>query len=328
MKSLNILRALSIVLICIAHICLQLGFGGLGRYLGYMFVDVFFLLSAFLQGLKYGGQPVGLPFLKKRYLRLSVIYYPFLLITIVALFCLGYHVEFKSILLHLTYANYLVNNHLFGTAFGHLWYLSMQMVCYVMIVLLCGKYLYAFSKKIVSKKASLYALTLLAFVGGYILVHLGLPNRVCVVLLLYYVVYLKADFILKRFMQVSTKVCWIFFLVFNFLTFLLFLYWDLDGKLIIRDWLVVITSFSWLMMFLRPIKVIFPKVLNFLSMVSFELYLIHHPFVLGELSWIHRDDSRPWMTVIEIVLTMSVVVCLSWLLHHIGKLISGMIVKK
>lgn len=169
MKSLNILRALSIVLICMAHICLQLGFDGLGRCLGYMFVDVFFLLSAFLLGLKYGGQPVGLPFLKKRYLRLSVIYYPFLLIAIVALLSLGYHVEFKSILLHLTYTNYLVNNHLFGTAFGHLWYLSMQMVCYVMIVLLCGKYLYAFSKKIVSKKACLSALTLFAFMGGVLI---------------------------------------------------------------------------------------------------------------------------------------------------------------
>lgn len=157
---------MSIVLICMAHVCLQLDYEGLGRYLGYMFVDVFFLLSAFLLGLKYGSQPVGLPFLKRRYLRLSVIYYPFLLIAVMTLFCLGYHVELKSILLHLTYTNYLVNNHLFGISFGHLWYLSMQMVCYVMISLLCGKYLYAFSKWIVSKKLYVLVLTLFAFVGG------------------------------------------------------------------------------------------------------------------------------------------------------------------
>ena len=74
LNNINTLRAISIVGILIAHVCLQLGNEVMGRFLGYLFVDVFFIISAFLLGLKYGNSPISFNFLSKRWYRLSVVY--------------------------------------------------------------------------------------------------------------------------------------------------------------------------------------------------------------------------------------------------------------
>lgn len=86
LESLNYLRAISILLIMVSHFCIAYGQGMISRYFGYVFVDIFFILSALLMGLKYGTKSLSIvDFMKKRLLRLASVYYPYLIISFMAL---------------------------------------------------------------------------------------------------------------------------------------------------------------------------------------------------------------------------------------------------
>lgn len=268
-------------MVCLAHICLQLGLNDIGRFLAYLFVDVFLFLSAFLLGLGHGESPVGLAFMKKRYLRLSVVYYPFLMISIMLLILFGKHIDVKSIVLHFTYANYIVNNKLYDVPFGHLWYLSIQMVSYLLITMLFCKGLYYKSKWLLGSRTGIAVLGVIAALGGGFLTSLGLPNRVSVVLFTYVVVFSRTGDILDWAKRIPPRMCLGIFVLLNVITLLLFLFWDLEGKIIVRDWLVAVTSLSWLIYYLKPTRELFPKPIAFLSTISFEIYLVHHPLVFG-----------------------------------------------
>lgn len=323
LNNINTLRAISIVGILIAHVCLQLGNEVMGRFLGYLFVDVFFIISAFLLGLKYGNSPISFNFLSKRWYRLSVVYYPFLIISIIVLLTLGITIDVPSIALHLSYTNYLVNNHLYGTAFGHLWYLSMQMVCYIMIYILCNKALYTLIKKLFAN-AHIYISLIIGILitawGGYILTLLGLPNRVFIILFLYFIVYIKAKDILQWSENYSNILCIIFFTLSNTFTLYCFIYHNLNEKLLLRDWIVLFTSLSWFLLFLKPLKHIKPfSIISFLSTISFEIYLVHHPFILGELSWLDSKNDNVFITIYKLIGTILTILVLSYFLHIIGK---------
>lgn len=54
-NGLVILRAIAIVGIVICHICLQLGYEPMGRVTGFLFVQIFLFMSAYLFGLNGGG---------------------------------------------------------------------------------------------------------------------------------------------------------------------------------------------------------------------------------------------------------------------------------
>ena len=54
-KGLDTLRAIAIVGIVVCHICLQLGYEPMGRVMGFLFVQIFLFMSAYLFGLNGGG---------------------------------------------------------------------------------------------------------------------------------------------------------------------------------------------------------------------------------------------------------------------------------
>jgi peptidoglycan/LPS O-acetylase OafA/YrhL len=87
-----------------------------------------------------------------------------------------------------------------------------------------------------------------------------------------------------------------------------------------RDIIVLITACSWLLFFmtvLRDMKC--GKVLGFISTISFELYLVHHPFVLGDLSWLNSGTltENIW---INGFLAVIVVFVAAFILNKVGKL--------
>lgn len=54
-NGLDTLRAIAIVGIVVCHICLQLGYEPMGRVTGFLFVQIFLFMSAYLFGLNGGG---------------------------------------------------------------------------------------------------------------------------------------------------------------------------------------------------------------------------------------------------------------------------------
>lgn len=311
--SLNILRAVSIVGIIIGHGCLQMNYEPFGRFCGYLFVQIFFLLSAYLLGMKYGNTTIGMAFLQKRWKRLSAVYYPLLIIVIAALLFLGENVTLKNVVTHFTYTNYFLQDTLLGVPFGHLWYISMMMLCYVVLLfirpgmerLFRGGYL------------GVFALVVLGV--SLLCVKVHIPCRIPIVLATYMVVFKRAHDIclcMDKLNNVSISAMWI---LCNVICLGLFLFWNLNEKLLARDIIVFITSCSWLLFFMKVMNgVKCGKILGFISCISFELYLVHHPFVLGEWSWLNQGllTGNIW---INAFLALLVITIGAIVLNKIGK---------
>lgn len=314
-ESLNILRAVSILGVLIGHGCLQIGYEPVGRFCGYIFVQIFFLLSAYLLGIKYVNTSIGISFLVKRWKRLSVVYYPFLIIVICSILLLGGNVTWKNVFTHFTYTNYFLQDTLLGVPFGHLWYISMMMLCYVSLLVLQKK-----TEPLFRGCGVLVLLVVTFFVCILCLKH-HIPSRIPIVVTSYLIVFKRAKDICSWFSKLKNIPVYIytFMLLCNITCFGLFLYWNLNDKLLIRDIIVLITACSWLLFFmtaLRDIKC--GKVLGFISTISFELYLVHHPFVLGDLSWLNVGKLTGNI-LINSFLAIIVIFVGAFILNKIGK---------
>lgn len=313
--SLNILRAVSILGIIIGHGCLQMGYEPVGRFCGYLFVQIFFLLSAYLLGMKYGSAPIEFSFLVKRWKRLSVVYYPFLIIVICLILLLGRNVTFKNVLTHITYTNYFLQDVICGVSFGHLWYMSMMMFCYVSLLFLRKKTDFLF------QGWWLLVLSVVTFGMCILCLKNRIPSRIPIVVVSYLIVFKRANGICSWLNGIRNVPMIYAFAIFCNVTCLgLFLFWNLNDRLLIRDIIVLITACSWLIFFMTAMSnVKCGKVLGFISTISFEIYLIHHPFVFGELSWLNINvlTGNIW---INGLLAMIVIVFSALVLNNVGKL--------
>lgn len=131
------LRILSIIFIVIGHLCHVLpNTYNMAWYFGYTFVYVFFLISAILLSIKHKPLLTWKGFMHKRFIRISSIYYPFLIICIIILLITGNNISLTSIISHFTYTNYFLRTNICGISFGHLWFMSMIMACYIIVWLL------------------------------------------------------------------------------------------------------------------------------------------------------------------------------------------------
>ena len=319
--SLNILRAVSIVGIIIGHGCLQIGYEPVGRFCGYLFVQIFFLLSAYLLGMKYGTAPIEIGFLVKRWKRLSVVYYPFLIIVVCSILLLGGSVTWKNILTHITYTNYFLQDTMYGVPFGHLWYISMMMLCYVSLLAIREKTDFLF------RSWWLLVLSLVTLGMCIVCLENHIPSRIPIVVASYLVVFKRAKDICSWFNMLRNRPMYIytFAILCNIICLGLFLFWNLNDRLLIRDIVVLITAGSWLLFFTTVLSdAKCGKVLGFISTISFELYLVHHPFVLGDLSLLNVDvlTGNIW---INGSLAIVVVFVAAFILNKVGKLTAKVI---
>lgn len=148
-----------------------------------------------------------------------------------------------------------------------------------------------------------------------------IPCRIPIVVTSYLIVFKRAKDICSWFSKLKNIPVYIytFTLLCNITCFGLFLYWNLNDKLLIRDIIVLITACSWLLLFmtaLRDIKC--GKVLGFISTISFELYLVHHPFVLGDLSLLNVG-TLTGNILINSFLAIIVIFVGAFILNKIGK---------
>lgn len=281
-EGLNYLRALSMFFIIIGHICLSRGVEETGRYFGYVFVDVFFVLSALLLGLKYGDKQLEGKFLLKRYVRLSCTYYPFLLLSLLILTILGEKITILNVISHFTYVNYILRYTICGSSFGHLWFLSLIMMCYVEVTILSRLKL---GHSVFHIPLLLISLAL-CVCCGYISEEHKIPNRIVLVLFFFGYVFFNAKQCLSWFMNFSIKTDITLVIIINLITWFLF-NTDIigDNNRLTRDWIVLAAALTWFPFFCKiKTSIRFSRIVDFFSAISFEMYLVHHPFVLGKFS--------------------------------------------
>lgn len=331
LENLNMLRSIAIIFIIIGHCCLQFGNEPVGRFCGYLFVQIFFLMSALLLGMKYGRIPTTKSFLFKRWKKISIEYYVFLVISIAILYAINEPLSITSILAHFAYINFFIQSKLCkGVSFGHLWYISMIMGCYLMITVLCSPFFFYRIHRILNSWNGLFVAFLVTFVAAIVFRAFSIPSRIAVVLVSYLVVFVKANELFEYMNDCKKNgniVISILFFLSNLILFSLFLCFNLNEKLILRDFLVLAVSFIWLFFFmivLRNVKC--GKILPYISNISFELYLVHHPLIMGKFSWLNSSILTKNIYV-NTILVFGVVVLLSIVLNYFSKLISRIWIK-
>ncbi len=138
--ALDYLRVIATFGIIICHSCYEFpGKEFIGRLMGLTFNYVFVVLSAFLLGLAWikNVKPVyGYRYLRKRVGKLSKVYYVYLAILFLFLICTGGSVSIKNIITHILYLPWFDKI----DGYGHLWFMTMIVICYVGVVVITKVY--------------------------------------------------------------------------------------------------------------------------------------------------------------------------------------------
>ena len=309
--SLDYIRVISILGIVLCHCCYGItGMSFLGSFLGSTFNVVFLILSAFLLGLSWEKkqyQEFKMSFLIHRISKLMYSYYPFVVMTFVFLYMTDYHVTIKDWIMHLLFLPWF--DKLPG--FGHLWFVTMIVICYIGIYVVSKPFLKMLRKVKIGG-------VILAALFQIILGRVGLPNYIFIYLILYLLVFLNARKILEWINRIHIRTMMTVCCIVVPIVILLF-YLDLTNKYT-SVWGGLISA----MLLLGLLNKLFNnakenKIISFISLISFEIYLVHHVFCFGEFS-LFKFIGNPILGII-VIFALSLV--LAYLLHLVSKKISA-----
>lgn len=310
------LRAFSAIMIVLCHICQGFGISStLGYYLGGTYVSVFLILSAYLLGIKHKERIAHNPglFLKKRVNRILPTYYTYLTLTftVIVVFGLGY-LELRQAIGHYLFLNWFIPSiridHQPLPQLGHLWFMSCIVASYLILTISAILKISNRTKKfwICMTIVTTLLCTILCSVSRYFIY----PS---VVVTLFPLVFFVGDDLLQYIYRRVSKIFLIGLLLFFNIVSIIGYHYGLYGYPALVFWSIAINSVLWIaatpFVFNRNYL---PNIVAFISNISFELYLIHHPFCLGYYS---LAKYMPVCLAIISVYTISIV--LAYVLHII-----------
>lgn len=181
---------------------------------------------------------------------------------------------------------------------GHLWFVTMIMVCYVSFSLI-GKNPEAFKKPIIW--------VVLCLPLHIIVANMGLPGYFFLILLYCNLTFLYAGNVIKWLNVVPTWIFVIAAILLNSVSYLLIYYRIAEDGTVAN----YVTTFGGMAIFAflyKLFKAYSPnKLLYWMSGISYELYLVHHPFCLGKLSFFKLFPTLNDYIVSILIIIVSVV---------------------
>jgi peptidoglycan/LPS O-acetylase OafA/YrhL len=306
-NSFEYLRVIAIMCIVIDH---YIG-GPIGRYLGETFICVFFCLSALLFGLKW--EKAGRPkysyysFLYPRILRILVAYYPFLIVSLILLQLLYIPFSLTDTLMNFALLSWFSKL----PYLGHLWFLTMIVMCYVMFVLLSKVHIYI-------NYIRLALLLCFSLFLQVIVQEQGLPGYVFLMLFYSGLLFLKADKFLDIIKEIKLGQFLLAYLIINTFALMCFYNGVFEYSPVLSKWLGTICGFSNVILFIK----IFDNakqnnLIKAFSIISFEIYLVHNPLCALKPFLIDYFNSPSFAFVVFCVIT---IVC-AIILNKISKFI-------
>lgn len=309
------LRAFSAIMIVLCHICQGFGISTtLGYYLGGTYVSVFLLLSAYLLGEHYRERITNSPleFLRIRMNRLVPTYYTYLTVVFIIIgFSIGFeHLTVRQIAGHYLFLSWFVPSTRIWLnplpQLGHLWFMSYIVLAYFTVTIFA-----LISNLSKGTKSFWYSFLLGAVLSATILCSYSksfiYPS---VMFSLFPLVFFKGNKMVHYFQKVSKPVMIIVLILGNFGSILGY-HFGLYNYPPLVFWEIGINAILWIV----STPIVFsrkhcPQFVVFLSAISFEIYLVHHPFCLGCYSIAKYMPT--WLAVI-VVFTFSVL--LAYLLN-------------
>lgn len=274
-----------------------------GNLLANIFNPIFIILSAFIFGIKWQSNnktSLHKSFVFERVVRVSCTYYPFLMFMFLFIFLTdGKILEKTDIILHFLHLPVIrrIEN------WGHLWFISMILFCYV------ACYLYSKLKiRINSSKTTLMIIGVLCLLGIIIIYNYNISvitYSIIIYLYLYIIVFENASSILKYMEKFkNTKSILTMSLLFIILSTLIQL-GNFPHHLI-----NILTGLILAALLFTILHNIFKnrninRIILTLSNISFEIFLVHHIITIGEYRAMNYI-TQPYICFIFIC-TMSII---------------------
>lgn len=287
------------------------GNNGIGRLLGGGGFFLFFFLSALLFGSKWcrkNKQPFdGVVFMKQRIKRIGSSLWPFLIASLAVFYLLDIDFSIVNAFLNFVFLGYI--GKLPGN--GHLWFLTILMVCYAEFLLL---------SRIKISNSVLLLVVLLGLVMYLISEIIGIPGHSFLTIGISALIFEKADYLLSLIRSIPK---YLFLILLSLTTIIMLLLFDnsmFDNHRLFAYPLMAFCGIVWLITMVG----LFPNkkslVISFLSQISFEMYLVHHTFCAGPAFRVSQIGG-PSLLQFSCLVLISIIA--AYLLH----LLSNFIVK-
>lgn len=257
--------------------------------------------------------------MKKRLVRLAASLWPFLLVVIGLYYLVGFEVPPAKIALNFSGLCW------FGKidGIGHLWFVTMIIICYIAFVAIAN---YLSLSKRASAGGKMWWLLLFVFIvleQMTDMVHQ--PGYLFLVLFYSCFLFCNADKFMHWYGNIKGWSFWIIAIIVNVLGITIsYIGLDFMGGELINRWISAASGFTWLVLLLNvgdKIKV--GKWMLFISGISYEIYLVHHPLCQGPVS-LHHITENP---LVALLLLLCISTALGWILHKVGNRINAIILK-
>lgn len=284
------IRCIAIIMIVICHLCYGIqNYSIVGQYLGGCFNCVFFLISAML----IGSKPLPKNFMSKRIFKIGIPLWIFLVITFIIYIALDINFSMFSFILNILMLGWISKL----PGLGHLWFVTMIVACYFLFWSINK-----FTK--IRKSIKFFLLCIISLTIQFTLERLHLPSYIGLVLLYSGIVYLYSHFITNWISTVNFKILLICTFIINAYCIIgLYLKHFQIGELLYYYITTIcgITVFIILYKFFKKYK---PNhILLFISSISYELYLTHHPLCFVQY---FTQISHSIILAIFIIITLSI----------------------
>lgn len=259
-------------------------------------VPAFLLVSAYLYGVGRDSRKFGLSFLKKRWISLSQIFYPFLVAVALIDIVFGNYDPVDILKRLASGVFYLTNFGYYLPGCGHVWFLERIVECYVLLVVVSKfpNFINKLSENLMANVCLIFAVLCLGFF------YRGLGP-------VHYLFYLLTFVHAKKIEQLVKKIITIPLFLIVLLGYC-GIYVNYKGNFHYGIYLwyfnVCILGFALVLICLKWLEnVTPPKIVRWLSSLSFEIYLVHHLFIYDY----------------PLYVSASITVALAFLLHIISE---------
>ena len=312
------IRVVSILGIITSHFLI---FGGvsdsldwIGRYLAGVFNVVFICLSAVLYGNKWresGRNCFTLSsFLSKRLVKIVSTLYPYLCMVIIVFIVFSVPLNINSFIfnfLGIGWFSKIQYN-------GHLWFVTMILICY-MSIMFVSRYPNLDRNKRISVLFLLIAISL-----QFVTDSIGLPGYLFIFLAIYVVLFLwPLNSIVQIFGLKKNTILFVFSLFNGFVIYSLSigLFMPLSS---VSRLLLSLCGFLWIAVMFQFLNLRTNRFVDWISEMSFEMYLVHHILCTGPVS-ISSISISPIIKYVALIgFTLVLAVFLHWFSQKIQQL--------
>jgi peptidoglycan/LPS O-acetylase OafA/YrhL len=302
----DLLRSLSAIAVIVLHPFNQFDVAD-PSFLGCA-LDLFLLISAVLLGERYRNAAMPFKgFLVKRFVSLASVYYLVILIMCLCLYVRGIHYDPRILVLNLLFLNNIWHLYILPNC-QYFWFLSLIALCYAFIFA-CSRL--SFVRKMAANDMLMLTLFACAMLSGFVY-----RGRHLIDLFFYMLVFYRWRDLVAYFGRFKDWQFIALFVVMNGLfavVYALFVGCNSGACAFYKNVMSGMIAISILLISNRYLKGASPsKIVAFLSAISFEIYMVQSPLILGDFQ-IVKVAGIP--AALSISYTLLIVLVLSVLLH-------------